>query len=75
VDDRGWIPGYLQVAHDGRLHVVSCAPHGLIAAEWAEWLFRTQGLSEAPRPYPGSLATLAPRAFACPASTRSEPYL
>lgn len=34
MDDRGWIPGYLQVAPDGRLHVVSCAPHGLIVAEW-----------------------------------------
>ena len=32
--DRGWIPGYLQVAPGGRLHLVSCAPHGLIVAEW-----------------------------------------
>ena len=30
--DRGWIPGYLQVAPDGRLHLVSCAPCGLIVA-------------------------------------------
>ena len=34
MDDRGWIPGYLEVAPDGRQHIVSCAPHWLIVAEW-----------------------------------------
>ena len=36
MDDRGWIPGYLQVAPGGWQYAVSCAPHGLIVAEWLD---------------------------------------